>query len=95
MLSDPSAKHSSEVLFLQEDGISRQFVYAGMLLLFCAIVLIITVMVSYLETYSTVYVIKKNGNINVRCQEDDLDRSRYLLCGRNVHWFFLWEKDCF
>ena len=41
-----SAKHSSEVLFLQEDGISRQFVYAGMLLLFCAIVLIITVMVS-------------------------------------------------
>lgn len=42
-----SAKHSSEVLLLQEDGISRQFVYAGMLLLFCAIVLIITVMVSY------------------------------------------------
>ena len=85
-----SAKHSSEVLFLQEDGISRQFVYAGMLLLFCAIVLIITVMVSYLGKRIPQYMLlKKNGNINVRYQEDDLDRSRYLLCGRNVHWFFV------
>ena len=54
-----SAKHSSEVLFLQEEGISRQFVYAGMLLLFCAIVLIITVMVSYLGKRIPQYMLLK------------------------------------
>ena len=35
----------------------------------------------------------QNGNINVRYQEDDLDRSRYLLCGRNVHWFLCGKRD--
>lgn len=54
-----SAKHSSEVLLLQEDGISRQFVYAGMLLLSCAIVLIITVMVSYLGKRIPQYMLLK------------------------------------
>ena len=60
-----SAKHSSEVLFLQEDGISRQFVYAGMLLLFCAIVLIITVMVSYLGKRIPQYMLLKRMGISM------------------------------
>lgn len=60
-----SAKHSSEVLLLQEDGISRQFVYAGMLLLFCAIVLIITVMVSYLGKRIPQYMLLKKMGISM------------------------------
>ena len=60
-----SAKHSSEVLLLQEDGISRQFVYAGMLLLFCAIVLIITVMVSYLGKRIPQYMLLKRMGISM------------------------------
>ena len=59
-----SAKHSSEVMLLQEDGISRQFVYAGMLLLFCGIVLIITVMVSYLGKRIPQYMLLKRMGIS-------------------------------
>ena len=59
-----SAKHSSEIMFLQEDGISRQFVYAGMLLLFCSIVLIITVMVSYLGKRIPQYMLLKRMGIS-------------------------------
>lgn len=42
-----SNSHTSE-FFMQEDGISKSFVSAGMILLFCGIILIITVLVSYL-----------------------------------------------
>ena len=59
-----SVKHSSEIMFLQEDGISRQFVYAGMLLLFCSIVLIITVMVSYLGKRIPQYMLLKRMGIS-------------------------------
>ena len=59
-----SAKHSNEIMFLQEDGISRQFVYAGMLLLFCSIVLIITVMVSYLGKRIPQYMLLKRMGIS-------------------------------
>ena len=59
-----SAKHSSEIMLLQEDGISRQFIYAGMLLLFCGIVLIITVMVSYLGKRIPQYMLLKRMGIS-------------------------------
>lgn len=39
--------HSSEY-FMQEDGISKSFLSAGTILLFCGIILIITVLISYL-----------------------------------------------
>ena len=38
--------HSSEY-FMQEDGISKSFLSAGTILLFCGIILIITVLISY------------------------------------------------
>ena len=40
--------HSSEY-FMQEDGISKSFLSAGIILLFCGIILIITVIVAQLS----------------------------------------------
>ena len=50
-----SSGHSSEY-FLQEDGISKSFFSAGMILLFCGMVLIITVLISYLGKRIPEYV---------------------------------------
>lgn len=43
-----SKEHSYEEVLFAEDGISRIFVSAGFMLLLCGIVLIITVLISYL-----------------------------------------------
>lgn len=55
--------HSSEI-FMQEDGISRMFVSAGMILLFCGIVLIITVLISYLGKRIPEYTLLKRMGIS-------------------------------
>ena len=90
-----SAKHSSEVLFLQEDGISRQFVYAGMLLLFCAIVLIITVMVSYLGKRIPQYMLLKRMGISMSDTRKMIWTEAGICYVAATFIGFLWEKDCF
>lgn len=55
--------HSPE-LFMQEDGISRVFVSAGMILLFCGVVLIITVLVSYLGKRIPEYMLLQRMGIS-------------------------------
>lgn len=58
-----SNAHSSET-FLQEDGISRVFVSAGMVLLFCGLILIITVLISYLGKRIPEYMLLKRIGIS-------------------------------
>lgn len=58
-----SSGHSSEY-FLQEDGISKSFFSAGMILLFCGMVLIITVLISYLGKRIPEYVFLQRMGIS-------------------------------
>ena len=58
-----SSGHSSEY-FLQEDGISKSFFSAGMILLFCVMVLIITVLISYLGKRIPEYVFLQRMGIS-------------------------------
>lgn len=58
-----SNAHSSE-LFMREDGISRVFVSAGMIFLFCGVVLIITVLISYLGKRVPEYVLLQRLGIS-------------------------------
>lgn len=58
-----SSGHSSEY-FLQEDGISKSFFSAGMILLFCGMVLIITVLISYLRKRIPEYVFLQRMGIS-------------------------------
>lgn len=58
-----SSGHSSEY-FLQEDGISKSFFSAGMILLFCGMVLIITVLISYLGKRIPEYVFLQRMEIS-------------------------------
>lgn len=55
--------HSSEY-FLQEDGISKSFVSAGAILLFCGMVLIITVLILYLGKRLPEYVFLQRMGIS-------------------------------
>lgn len=57
-----SGKHSTQ-FFLQEDGMSRVFVSSGMILLFCGVVLIITVLISYLGKRIPEYMLLKRMGI--------------------------------
>lgn len=58
-----SSGHSSEY-FLQEDGISKSFFSARMILLFCGMVLIITVLISYLGKRIPEYVFLQRMGIS-------------------------------
>lgn len=55
--------HSSEY-FMQEDGISKSFLSAGTILLFCGIILIITVLISYLGKRIPEYVFLQRMGIS-------------------------------
>lgn len=55
--------HSSEY-FMQEDGISKNFLSAGTILLFCGIILIITVLISYLGKRIPEYVFLQRMGIS-------------------------------
>lgn len=55
--------HSSEY-FMQEDGISKSFLSAGTILLFCGIILIITMLISYLGKRIPEYVFLQRMGIS-------------------------------
>ncbi len=72
-ISDVFNGHSSEY-FMQEDGISKSFLSAGTILLFCGIILIITVLISYLGKRIPEYVFLQRMGISKK----DLKRWFYM-----------------
>lgn len=84
--------HSSEY-FMQEDGISKSFLSAGTILLFCGIILIITVLISYLGKRIPEYVFfTKNGNIKERFKNDGFIRGSNFVSGIHHSRIFRWKN---
>ena len=82
--------HSSEY-FMQEDGISKSFLSAGTILLFCGIILIITVLISW-KAYSGICIFTKNGNIKERFKNDGFIRGSNFVSGIHHSRIFRWKN---